>query len=65
LLSRTVSAFFVTRDHRAATRAIFIKTIYRHPETALGTRALVDPLLDHHISREHGADNYYREYDPD
>jgi hypothetical protein len=64
MLSRTVSAFFVTRDHRATSRAIFIKTVYRHPVTALRTRALVDPQLDHRIGREHAADNYYRKNQP-
>ena len=59
-----VSAFFATRDHRAATWTIFIESVYRHPVTALGTWALVDATLDHCISREHGADNYDREYDP-
>lgn len=54
----------MTRDHRAATRAIFIESVYRYAETALGTRALVDTVLDHRISGEHPADNYDCDYDP-
>src|SRR5258708_1141036 len=59
-----VSAFFVTWDHRPATRAILIETIYGHAGSGLGTRALVDAGLDYCIGREHSADNYDREDDP-
>jgi len=62
LIPGGVSAFRVTWDRRAATRAIFIKSVYRHAGTAFGTRALVDAALDHCISNERRAYNYDREY---
>jgi hypothetical protein len=46
-------------DQRAATRANFIESVYRSFETAFGTSALVDALLEHHVSNQDRSANHY------
>jgi hypothetical protein len=50
---------FMLWDQRAAARANFIESVYRSFETAFGTCALVDTLLEHYVSKQYRSANHY------